>query len=448
MTDGTDIDDVPMVAASPSNAEGHVLPEFVGRVGFERELLDNSSSLICFCRRETIEYMNAQGMRMLRAESADNLVGRPFSDFCDDNFGVLFARGLDTFVHNGEGTLLKLHSLDDAWIDVTMRVFKLDCRGSQDDTVYMIECNDISQYIKASEITLLREARIGRILQTITEGIITADEIGTIEDINPAAEKMFGISKQTAVGQNVKIFMKADEQAALDDALVRYSNTGEAAILGKLREAEALRADGTTFPVEFTISEIDEGSGRRKFIGVMRDITVRKQHLKQIEFFAHHDALTGLPNRHLFDDRLTQALIVTGRRKSRLALMFIDLDKFKSINDTFGHEVGDIVLNSVATRLLNRVRASDTVARVGGDEFVVVLDDVGENENAAQIAQDMIDSVTTPIEVGGEKCTVGASIGIAIYPEDADAASSLLACADEAMYRAKALGRSSYLFSR
>ena len=381
MINGTDLDDELTTAASRPHADGDLLPEFMSHAGFERELLDNSSNLICFCRRGTIEYVNAQGMHMLRAENNDHLVGRPFSDFCDDNFGVLFARGLDTFVHNGEGTLLKLHSLDDAWIDVTMRVFKLDCRGSQDDPVYMIECNDISQYMKASELTLRREARIARILQTITEGIITADEIGTIEDINPAAERMFGISKQTAVGQNVKIFMKVDEQVALDDALVRYSDIGEAVILGELCEAEAARADGTTFPVEITISEIDEGYGWRKFIGVICDITVRKQHLKQIEFFAHHDALTGLPNRHLFDDRLTQALIVAGRRKSRLALMFIDLDKFKSINDTFGHEVGDIVLNSVATRLLNRVRASDTVARVGGDEFVVVLDDVGENEN-------------------------------------------------------------------
>jgi len=354
----------------------------------------------------------------------------------------LFAQELDAFAHDDESILLKLHALDGAWIDVTMRIFRLDGRGSQADPVYMIECNDISQYIKTSELTRRREARIERILQTITEAIITADEIGTIEDINPAAEKMFGVSKQAAVGQNVKIFMKA----ANDDALLRYINTGDTAILGELREAEAVRADGTTFPVEITISEIDEGEGRRKFIGVMRDITVRKQQFEQIEFLAHHDALTGLPNRHLFDDRLTQALIVAGRRQSRLALMFIDLDKFKLINDTLGHEAGDIVLKSVAARLLDRVRASDTVARVGGDEFAVILDDVGANENAAQIAQDIIATLTTPIEAGGEECTVGASIGIALYPEDADVASGLLACADETMYRVKAAGRNNFLF--
>ncbi|MDG2205661.1 MAG: diguanylate cyclase [Alphaproteobacteria bacterium] len=442
MTDSTDMDGGHTAANSPLNADGHVLPEFMGHVGFERELLDNSSNLICFCRCGTIEYVNVQGVRMLRAGNADNLVGRPFSNFCDDEFGALFAQELDAFAHDDESILLKLQALDGAWIDVTMRIFRLDGRGSQADPVYMIECNDISQYTETSELTRRREARIERVLQTITEAIITADEIGTIEDINPAAEKMFGVSKQAAVGQNVKIFMKA----ANDDALLRYFNTGDTAILGELREAEAVRADGTAFPVEITISEIDEGEGRRKFIGVMRDITVRKQQFEQIEFLAHHDALTGLPNRHLFDDRLTQALIVAGRRQSRLALMFIDLDKFKLINDTLGHEAGDIVLKSVAARLLDRVRASDTVARVGGDEFAVILDDVGANENAAQIARDIIATLTTPIEAGGEECTVGASIGIALYPEDADTASGLLACADETMYRVKAAGRSNFLF--
>ena len=442
MTDSTDMDGGHTAASSSLNADGHVLPEFMGHVEFERELLDNYSNLICFCRCGTIEYVNAQGVCMLRAENADDLVGRPFGDFCDDEFGALFAQELDAFAHNDESILLKLRALDGAWIDVTMRIFRLDGRRSQADPVYMIECNDISQYIKTSELTRRREARIERILQTITEAIITADEIGTIEDINPAAEKMFGISKQAAVGQNVKIFMKA----AKDDALLRYFNTGDTAILGELREAEAARADGTAFPVEITITEIEEGGGRRKFIGVMRDITVRKQQFEQIEFLAHHDALTGLPNRHLFDDRLTQALIVAGRRQSRLALMFIDLDKFKLINDTLGHEAGDIVLKSAAARLLDRVRASDTVARVGGDEFAVILDDVGANENAAQIAQDIIATLTTPIEAAGEECTVGASIGIALYPEDADAASDLLACADETMYRVKAAGRNNFMF--
>ena len=447
MTDGTDMDDGQAPAAPQQNPDGRALPEFMGRAGFERELLDNSSNLICFCRCGTIEYVNTRGMRILRAKNTDNLIGRPVIDLFDQDASFLFAAGLDKFARNDEGTLLKLQSLDGTWIDVNMRVFQLDCVGAQADPVYMIECNDISRYVKASEQTLHHEARMARILETITEGIITIDEIGTIEDINPAALKMFGISKQSAVGQNIKVFMKADERANVDDAVARHFTIGEANVIGGLCEAEAARADGTTFPVEITISEIDEGDGRRKYIGVMRDITVRKQQLKQIEFLAHHDALTGLPNRHLFDDRLNQALIVTDRRKSRLALMFIDLDKFKSINDKFGHEVGDIVLKSVATRLLNRVRASDTVARVGGDEFVVILDDVGESENAAQIAQEMIETLTAPIEVGREKCEVGASIGIAMYPEDADTASILLACADEAMYRVKAMGRNGFEFS-
>ncbi len=446
MTDSTDMEDRSEAVDYPLNVDGHVLPDFMGHAGFERELLDNSSNLICFTRCGTIEFINAKGVRMLRAKKAETLIGRPFSDFCDDDFGALFTQNLDAFAQDDESTQRRLRSLDGTWIDVTMRVFRLDGRGSQADTVYMIECNDISQHIKTSELVRRREARIASILQTITEAIITADEIGTIEDINPAAEKMFGISKQAAIGQNVKIFMRAGEQADKDDGLFRYFNMGKTAIFGELHEAEVARADGTTFPAEITISEIDEGDGQRKFIGVMRDITVRKQQFEKIRFLAHHDTLTRLPNRHLFDDRLTQAMIVTGRRKSRLALMFIDLDKFKLINDSLGHEAGDIVLKSVATRLLDRVRASDTVARVGGDEFAVILDDVGANQNVAQIAQGMIATLTKPIKVGGKECIIGASIGIAMYPEDSDTASGLLACADKTMYLVKAGGRNSYLF--
>ena len=446
MTDSTDMDEGEAAADYSLDVDGHVLPEFMSYAGFVRELLDNSSNLICFCRYGIVEHVNAQGVRMLRAENAGNLVGRPFSDFCEGHFGASFTKELDACVHNDEGIPLKLQPLDGASIDVAMRISRLDGRGSQADPVYMIECNDISHYIKASEATRRPEARITTILQTISEAIIMADEIGTIEDINPAAENMFGISKQAAVGQNVKIFMKADEQVAHDDVLLRYSNTGGTSVPGELREARAIRTDGTTFPVEITTSEINEGDGRRKFIRVMRDITVRKQQFEEIEFLAHHDALTGLPNRHLFDDRLTRAMIVTGRRKSRLALMFIDLDKFKRINDTFGHQAGDIVLKSVAERLLDRVRASDTVARVGGDEFAVILDDVGANENAAQIAQGMIAALTSPIEAGGGECTIGASIGIAMYPDDAETAPGLLACADGTMYRVKADGQNGYRF--
>ena len=409
------------------------------------QVMINSSNMICFCRAGAIEYMNAQGIRMLRAETLDNLIGRPFSDLCDDDFGALFDAELDAFVDDDAGVPLKLQTNTGDWIDVTMRVFRVDL-AAVDDPVYMIECNDITQYIHTSELTRRREARIAHILQTITEAIITTDETGIIEDFNPAAEKMFGISKQTAVGEPIDILMKVDERKAHQESILRYLQTGQSAILGELREAEATRADGTHFPVEITISEIEEGEGQRMFLGVMRDITDRKRQLEQIEFLAHHDALTSLPNRHLFDDRLQQALIVNARRKSRMALMFIDLDKFKSINDTLGHEAGDIVLKAVAARLLERVRASDTVARVGGDEFVVILDDVGADDNAAQIAQGIIDVLTEPVQAGGEECTVGASIGISMFPEDADTASGLLACADETMYRVKAAGRNNYLF--
>lgn len=425
-----------------------LLPAYARSGSMGGQLLKASSNLLCFCRQGIIEYVNAQGIRMLRAEVAANLVGRPFTDLCDDDFGALMRSDLDAFTEEDTGTPMKLMTLTGAWIDVTLTVCRLETLPDDeaDDPIYLIECQNITEYVKTSEMTRRREARISRILQTITEAIVTTDELGEIEDFNPAAEKMFGISKQIAVGSSVNILMKPAERAAHDRAIHSYLESGVAKILGEPREVEAARADGSVFALEITVSEIDEGDGRHKFIGVLRDITERKQQLEQIEFLAHHDAVTGLPNRHLFEDRLQQTLVSNQRRGARMALMFIDLDKFKPINDKLGHEAGDIVLKAIAMRLLERMRASDTVARVGGDEFVVILDAIDTDENVGQVAQSIIDVLTSPIEAGGEECTVGASIGIAIFPEDADSGARLLACADQTMYKVKESGRNNYKF--
>jgi diguanylate cyclase (GGDEF)-like protein/PAS domain S-box-containing protein len=175
---------------------------------------------------------------------------------------------------------------------------------------------------------------------------------------------------------------------------------------------------------------------------VTTDITEHKLLAENIQRIAHHDGLTGLPNRLLFNDRLTQLLSLAKRDSSQFALLNIDLDKFKPVNDSFGHAVGDELLQAVATRIRQQVRESDTVARVGGDEFLVILPDVATREGARTVAQKIVAAVATPFELGSahHQVQIGASIGIAIYPTDGEEAESLLKSADDAMYSAKQIG--------
>lgn len=186
--------------------------------------------------------------------------------------------------------------------------------------------------------------------------------------------------------------------------------------------------------------------GAERIIGVSQDVSERRRKEEEVEFLAHHDALTGLPNRRLLDDRLRQAVFAAQRHGTRLAVMAIDLDRFKRVNDTLGHEAGDAVLREVASRLAGCVRKADTLARQGGDEFVIVIPDLPPQADCAVVAQKILRTLVPEIRVGGRAFVVGASIGISQFPGDAGDVETLLRNADMAMYRAKELGRNNYRF--
>jgi diguanylate cyclase (GGDEF)-like protein/PAS domain S-box-containing protein len=206
------------------------------------------------------------------------------------------------------------------------------------------------------------------------------------------------------------------------------------------------RKDGTGVWIETTVRAVRDASGGRvqEVVSVSRDVSERRRAEEQIEYQAYHDALTLLPNRLLFRDRLTIALAHARRQQTALAVMFLDLDRFKDVNDTLGHSLGDELLRAVAGILQRAVRDGDTIARMGGDEFTILLDDIGSAEDAAKTAQKLLDALRAPVPVGGHELFVTASIGIALYPEDGDSAELLLKNADTAMYRAKESGRNSY----
>jgi diguanylate cyclase (GGDEF)-like protein len=208
------------------------------------------------------------------------------------------------------------------------------------------------------------------------------------------------------------------------------------------------RKDGEIYPVWQSITAVKTDDGKvTHYVGTMIDITARKAAEEQMRHIAHYDVLTDLPNRILLADRLQQALAQARRMTTKLALMYIDLDKFKPVNDNFGHDVGDLLLKEVASQLLSCIkRESDTVARLGGDEFVVLLSNYEHETDLVILAENILNALSDPFSIEGNLLNISSSIGIATYPADGTDTISLMKNADTAMYQAKHAGRSCFKF--
>jgi diguanylate cyclase (GGDEF)-like protein/PAS domain S-box-containing protein len=265
--------------------------------------------------------------------------------------------------------------------------------------------------------------------------------------ISPAYEKIWGRTLES-LGANPDSWR---ESIHPDDYTRVFAALKKAPLGEYLEEYRIVRPDGTVRWVHDRAFPVANEQGQvYRIAGIVEDITDRKEAEQRLLHLAHYDSLTNLPNRVLFRDRLTQTIARANRNKQIVALIFIDLDRFKEINDTLGHDTGDCLLTGVATRLKNTLRQADTLARLGGDEFTLIVEDLyheTEYENIViTIAQKILESFSSPFSVGGKELFVTPSIGITLYPFDADDVDSLLKCADVAMYHAKALGRNNYQF--
>ncbi len=298
---------------------------------------------------------------------------------------------------------------------------------------------------RALEALGLESDRLRKILETAAEGIVSVDDSGKIQSFNNAAQRIFGYAEGEAIGKVLTILSPPSHRERHDDFLMQYLQTGQSEFMGKVVELQGMHKDGTIFPMEVMMSEVKLGASHL-FTVMIRDVSEQKISQQRIEHLAHYDALTNLPNRSLFFDRLNQSIISAKRNQYSFALLFLDLDGFKQINDTLGHHFGDLLLVKVAERLGVSVRESDTLARLGGDEFTLILNDAHEQDDVAVVAEKLIESINEPFQLDGHIVNIGVSIGIARYPNDADTKALLIVVADRAMYAAKNAGKNTYKF--
>jgi diguanylate cyclase (GGDEF)-like protein/PAS domain S-box-containing protein len=281
---------------------------------------------------------------------------------------------------------------------------------------------------------------LAAIVEASPDAISSRTLDGTLLTWNKGAEKVYSYTAEEAIGRNYLMLFPESGEAEAAEISARLLRGESIFDMESVRK----RKDGSLVHVSLSIAPLIEKGRVVRVCSIARDITARKDAERQIRRMAHFDPLTGLPNRILLVDRLEQALAVSQRNHSCTGVMFMDLDHFKDVNDRLGHHVGDQLLQQVAARVQDSIREVDTVSRVGGDEFIIVLPELRRPEDAATIARKMLSLVAGEYIVAGRKLLVTSSLGISIYPDHGRDPSLLIRLADKAMYDAKQAGRNRY----
>ena len=299
--------------------------------------------------------------------------------------------------------------------------------------------NELKRDIKSdiSTISML----LSKVFEHAAEGVMITAADGTILNVNKAFTKLTGFNHEESVGKTANIlFSGRHDDEYFQKMWHELTTTGywDGEIWNR-------RKSGEIYPEYLTISAQSDSSGEiSHYIGIFTDASSNGENQDKLYRLAHYDALTELPNRILFHDRLSHAIAVAKRAQSNIAVLFLDLDGFKAVNDQYGHKNGDILLKQVTCRIKSCLRDSDTVGRFGGDEFTVVLPGIGDDRNIDAVASKIIAAIGKPYSIAGEEVNITASIGISCYPSEAEQTESLIEQADMAMYAAKRGGRNRF----
>jgi diguanylate cyclase (GGDEF)-like protein/PAS domain S-box-containing protein len=335
----------------------------------------------------------------------------------------------------------------------------LGVTGGEGELLGLVTFSDILENIEYDYVRQLRETLRERehslalsqqhlrlatkVFESTFEGIMVTNADNVIESVNPAFTQITGYNAHEVVGRSPAILSSGRHDEAFYRKM-RADLDGSGHWQGEIWNR---RKNGEIFPEWLSINTVRNTEGQiTNHIAVFSDITKRKAAEDQMRFLAHHDALTSLPNRVLFAERLGRAIAHAQRNGKMVAVMFLDLDRFKQINDTLGHHIGDQLLQGVAQRLTGCVRAEDTVARMGGDEFTVILEEINDAAHVVPVARKVVAALAQPMTLEGKPLSITTSLGISLYPEHGDEPDVLIRHADTAMYQAKESGRNNFQF--
>ena len=396
-----------------------------------RSLVELSPDAIMLHADRRFIFLNQAAVELLGANSADDLIGTSIIDRVHPDSRNVVANRLRTLDEGHDVPMVeeKFLRLDGSVVEVEVAAISFVFNGRP---AVQVVARDISQRKQIEErYRLLFERNLAGVFRTSIDGRIL--------DCNDALARIFG-------------YRNKEELLARSAPDVYFDLQDRENVLNELREHGSLtnvetrmrRADGREL---WVLENVTLSESRGEMEGTIIDITERKTAQEQIEYQAFHDVLTGLPNRRLFRDRIGVALAHARRQRSGIAVMFLDLDQFKLVNDTLGHTVGDALLQAIAGRLVGCVRAEDTVARMGGDEFTILVSNTTDRRAAGIVAQKVLETVAHPAVVDGHELFVTTSLGISMFPDDGTDAETLLKNADRAMYRAKEAGRNNFQYS-
>jgi len=379
---------------------------------------------------------------LLTGYGREELQGRPLADLMPERFRSQHDAAFERYLHTGHPTMpwrnlaFVLQHRDGHEIPVEVSIGE---RGGAGQRLFIGILRDVSAR-RAAEERLRQSAKV---FESTTDGVMITDAAANLLAVNRAFSGITGYTEAEALGRNPRLLKSGRHDESFYQAVWR--DIGQT---GSWRgEIWNRRKNGEIYPQWLTISSVTDAAGElTNYVGVFSDISQIKQSEAKLEHLAHYDPLTGLPNRLLFGARLEHAIQRAERDGALLTLLYIDLDRFKTVNDGLGHPAGDRMLQEVAQRLSHCVRAEDTVARLGGDEFVIVLEGLADTLLATAMADKLIAAMTRPFHLDGQQVFIGASIGISTYPADGTDTTTLLKNADAAMYRSKEGGRNTYRF--
>jgi len=405
------------------------------RVDHKSRLADLMAVCIMKSSGGRIAEINPFGARLLGAGCMDDVIGTPLSAFFTAETLSSIVPVFDAPAFLKKTLTTKVMRLDGAEQDVALTV--IPC-GAHDSDHILIEMRSQTEEKLVDEKLQLAAT----VFATTADAVAVLDSRFHIVAVNPAFTAITGFTSAEVVGKQPFFLDLAADPAMFSSVLGTIKRCGRWD-----QEQWSRRKSGEEFAKRLSIVGVPGAEGDvTQYVAVFADVTQRKHDEERIRYQANYDGLTGLPNRSLFMDRLCQILTLAERTGQRVGLIYIDLDGFKLINDTLGHEVGDELLQEAAKRLLFCVRHGDTVARIGGDEFTIIMPNLGEIRHAPMIAGRMIESLEQAFLLDGQEAFISASIGITVFPDDAADANSLLKNADAAMYRAKEQGKANYQF--